>query len=82
MGLGEKPVLGRKKLVWGVMRCRACRYMREKIMMSKLETMSKQGAMKRTRFSVFNNSIWSHNLDMEALCRTAEKCFNLKRRLL
>ena len=30
MGLGEKPVLGRKRLVWGVMRCRACRYMREK----------------------------------------------------
>ena len=60
MGLGEKPVLGRKRLVWRVIRCRACRYMREKIMM--LETMSKQGAMKRTPFSVFNDSIHGHTI--------------------
>ena len=62
MGLGEKPVLGRKRLVWGVMRCRAFRYMREKIMMSKLETMSKQGAMKRTPFAVFNDSTHGHTI--------------------
>ena len=36
MGLGGIPVLGRKKLVLGVMRCRACRYIKEKIMMSRL----------------------------------------------
>ena len=60
MGLGEKPVLGRKRLGWGVMRCRACRYMTEKIIM--LETMSKKGAMKRTPFSVFNDSIHGHTI--------------------
>lgn len=62
MGLGGIPVLGRKKLVLGVMRCRACRYIKEKIMMSRLETMGKQGAIKRTRFPVFNNSIHGHTI--------------------
>ena len=73
MGLGEKPVLGSKRLVWGVMRCRACRYMREKIMM--LETMSKQGAMKRTPFSVFNDSIHGHTIVYGGFMSNSSKMF-------
>lgn len=37
----------------GLMRCRAYRYIKEKIMISRLETMSKQGAMRYALLQAF-----------------------------